>query len=234
MEIQIDTQGGSAGGISMLGEGLVQVGMSSRPIDDDDRATYPKLHFKEITIGEDAVALIVSKDVWEGGVHALSKDQIQKIYEGKITNWADVGGKSQRIVFFNRESGRGTWVTFANWLYGSSKKAPKVNLLEVGGDDEALTKVVSTRGAVTQLTSVRADGKRSFALGIKELGNVVDPAVANIASHRYPIFRQLNLLTDGEPSGEVKTLVDFMLSERGQDLVQKCGYLRLADLTYKR
>ena len=76
MKIQVDTQGGSSGGISMLGDGLVQVGMTSKHLTGDDRAKYPKCSFKETQIGEDAVALVVSKDVWNGGVKSLSKDQV--------------------------------------------------------------------------------------------------------------------------------------------------------------
>ena len=56
MQIQVDTQGGSAGGISMLGDGLVQVGMASKHVSDDDRAKYPQVEFREIHVGEDAVA----------------------------------------------------------------------------------------------------------------------------------------------------------------------------------
>ena len=46
MDIQVDTQGGSAGGISMLGDGLAHIGMSSKPLSDADRAKYPKVRFK--------------------------------------------------------------------------------------------------------------------------------------------------------------------------------------------
>src|SRR6476660_216969 len=67
MDIQVDTQGGSSGGISMLGEGLVQIGMVSKPVSDEDRGKFPAVIFNEIHIGEDAVALVVSKDVWDGG-----------------------------------------------------------------------------------------------------------------------------------------------------------------------
>src|SRR5215218_4307902 len=81
MDIQVDTQGGSSGGISMLGDGLVQIGMISKHVSEDDRAKYPNVKFNEIHVGEDAVALIVSKDVWEGGVKALTKQQIKDIYE---------------------------------------------------------------------------------------------------------------------------------------------------------
>ncbi len=231
LDIQVDTQGGSSGGISMLGDGLVQIGMSSKPLSDEDRAKYPAAKFKEIQIGEDAVALIVSKDVWDGGVHALTKQQIKDIYESRITNWKDVGGQSQRIAFFNKEPGRGTWEVFAHWTYGNPKAAPQVSFPEVGGNEETRTKVGSTRGALSQLSSSWADGKQVFALSIKlDDGTIVEPTEANIATKKYPLSRSLFLLTNGEPSGIAKTFVDFLLSDRGQELVKKHGYLRLKDL----
>ncbi len=231
MDIQVDTQGGSAGGISMLGDGLVQIGMSSKHLSNDDRAKYPAVKFNEIHIGEDAVALIVSRDVWEGGVKALSKQQVKDIYEGRITNWKDVGGKPQRIAFFNKEPGRGTWEVFVHWAYGSSKAAPQVSFPEVGGNEETRNKVAGTRGALSQLSSSWADGKKVFALGIKlDDGTVIQPTNENIASQKYPLSRPLFLLTNGEPTGPAKTFVDFVLSDRGQELVKKHGYLRLRDL----
>ena len=232
MDIQIDTQGGSSGGISMLGDGLIQIGMASKPVSDDDRAKFPKVKFDEIHVGQDAVAIIVSKDVWDSGVHALTKQQIREIYESKITNWKDVGAKkSIRIAFFNKEPGRGTWEVFAHWVYGDPKKAPQVSFPEVGGNEETRNKVSSTRGALSQLSSSWADGKKVFALGIKgDDGKVVDPTNENIANKSYPLSRPLFLLTNGEPTGAAKTFVDFMLGDRGQELVKKHGYMRLKDL----
>jgi len=231
MDIQVDTQGGSAGGISMLGDGLVQIGMASKNLNEDDRAKYPNVAFREIQIGEDAVALIVSRDVWDGGVKALTRQQIKDIYESKVTNWKDVGGKPQRIAFFNKEPGRGTWEVFVHWAYGSPKDAPQVSFPEVGGNEETRNKVAGTRGGLSQLSSSWADGKKVFALGIKlNDGTVIEPTNENIATRKYPLSRPLFLLTKGEPTGDVKVFVDFMLGDRGQELVKKHGYLPLKDL----
>lgn len=231
MQIQIDTQGGSSGGISNVGDGQVQIGMSSKPLAESDRSKYPKVDFHSIHIGEDAVAMVVSKDVWESGVKALTAEQVRAIYEGKITNWKEVGGEDRRIAFFNKEPGRGTWEVFAHWVYGDPKTAPLANFPEVGGNEETRNKVASTRGAMSQLSASWADGKRVFPLGLTtEEGKVVEPSAVNIASHAYPMSRPLFLITNGEPSGEAKTFVEFMLSERGQELLKKHGYLALAQL----
>jgi phosphate transport system substrate-binding protein len=230
LSIQVDTQGGSSGGISMLAEGLVQLGMSSKHVSATDRAKFPACDFREIHIGEDAVAMIVSKDVWEGGVRALSRGQLAGIYEGRIRNWKDVGGPDRRIAFFNKEPGRGTWEVFVHWLYGDAKNAPAVSHPEVGGNEETRSKVGSTRGALSQLSSSWADGKRVFALSLKLDGREIGPTHGNIASGAYPMSRPLFLLANGAPAGDALTMVEFLLGARGQALVKKHGYLTLAEL----
>jgi phosphate transport system substrate-binding protein len=231
MNIHVDTQGGSAGGISMLGDGQVQVAMISKHLSDDDRKKYPKVTFKETQAGEDAVALIVSKDVYDGGVRSLTKAQAKAIYESKVTNWKDVGGPDRRIAFFNKEPGRGTWEVFVHWVYGGPKAAPPVSFPEVGGNEETRNKVAGTPGALSQLSSSWADGKSVFALALKDdAGNDVHPTTANIASRKYPMSRPLYLVTNGEPTGDAKVLIDFVLSPRGQELVRKHGYLSLDQL----
>jgi phosphate transport system substrate-binding protein len=229
MQIHVDTQGGSSGGISMLGENQVQIGTSSKPLSVSDRKKFPAVNFQETRIGLDAVALVVSRDVWESGIKSLSKLQVRDIYEGKIKNWKQLGGKEQQIVFFNKEPGRGTWEVFAKWLYGDTKLAPPVRHPEVGGNEEARTKVSSSRGAISPLSSSWADGKEVFALGIRsEANEIVYPSTQNILANKYPISRSLYLLTNGPPMGNTKLFIDFMLSREGQALVSKHGYLPLA------
>jgi len=231
IEIQVDTQGGSSGGISMLGEGLVDLGMASKPVSDDDRAKFPGCDYHEIHIGEDAVALIVSKDVWEGGVTSITRDQAAGIYEGQITNWSELGGLDQRIAFFNKEPGRGTWEIFAHWLYSDPDMAPQASFPEVGGNEETRNKVASTRGAMSQLSASWADGETVFALAIKtNAGENIKPTGANIVDHSYPMSRPLFLLSDGEPQGNAKRFIAFVLSNEGQNLVRKHGYLGRSDL----
>ncbi|MEO6259838.1 MAG: substrate-binding domain-containing protein [Thermoanaerobaculia bacterium] len=232
MQIIVDTQGGSSGGISGIGDGSIELGMSSKPIASDDRAKYPNVNFVETKIGQDAVALVVAADVYNGGVKGLTKAQITDLYEGRITNWKQLGGPNEKVVFFNKEPGRGTWEVFAKWVYGDPKKAPEVSHPEVGGNEETRTKVISTRGSISQLSSSWAEGNpRIKALALKlDDGRVVAPVAANIASGAYPMSRPLFFISNGAPTGEARTLVDFVLSPRGQELVKKHGYLRLKDL----
>lgn len=229
MAILVDTQGGSSGGIAALGDGRAEVAMISRPLEDEDRTRYPKVRFNAVRIGSDAVALVVSRDVWEGGVRAVSKTQMKGVYEGRIKNWKELGGPDRRIAFFNKEPGRGTWEVFAHWLYGNPKTAPLVNFPEVGANEEARNKVSATKGAISQLSASWADGRQVFALGIqRDDGKTVSPTLAAVRDGSYPLARPLQVVTNGPPQAATKVLIDFLLGPSGQALVRKHGYLALS------
>lgn len=229
MEILVDTQGGSSGGIAALGDGRIEVAMASRPIDTEDRSKFPGTDFHPVAVGLDALVLAVSRDVWEGGVRSLSRREVQKLYEGKVRNWSELGGPDRRIVFFNKEPGRGTWEVFVNWLYGDADDAPLVALPEVGSNEEGRTKVGSTRGAVTQLSLAWIDGETIFAVPLRDAdGEIHEPSLGNLRDGSYPLSRSLYVITDGEPSTEARQLIDFLLGPRGQEIVRQVGYLPLA------
>ena len=137
---------------------------------------------------------------------------------------------NQRIAFFNKEPGRGTWEVFAKWAYGSTKEVPQASFPEVGGNEETRSKVSSTRGALSQLSASWADGKSVYALALEtDDGQKVAAKKETIADGTYPMSRPLFLLTDGEPKGQAKIFVDFMLSPAGQEIVRGHDYLPLTN-----
>ena len=225
-EITVDTAGGSSGGIAAVAEGRAEIGMASRPLTEEDRRRFPGVDFRSVTVGLDALALVVSRDVWEGGVRSVSPDEIRALYEGRIADWSELGGPDRRVVFFDKEPGRGTWEVFARWLYGDLAKVPLVSLPTVGSNEEARSKVARTRGAITQLSAAWADGVETFALAL-ELGDgrTVTPTPEAVADGSYPLGRPLLIVTDGPPSPEATRLIDLLLSSRGREIVARHGFL---------
>ncbi len=49
----------------------------------------------------------------------------------------------------------------------------------------------------------------------------------NVYNGSYPISRPLNVVTYGEPEGDAKKFLEFLLSERGQEIVREVKYLPL-------
>jgi phosphate transport system substrate-binding protein len=55
----------------------------------------------------------------------------------------------------------------------------------------------------------------------------VEPGVEAARSGKYPIARKLYMYTAGEPQGEVKAFIDWVLSPEGQKLVETEGFVPL-------
>ncbi|NEE57080.1 phosphate ABC transporter substrate-binding protein, partial [Streptomyces sp. SID8455] len=50
------------------------------------------------------------------------------------------------------------------------------------------------------------------------------------ASGKYPMNRPLYLITNGEPTGDAKKFIDYLLSDKGQSLLEPHGYLSLKQI----
>lgn len=227
LEVTVATEGGSSGGIQMLGNDSAQIAMSTRALTAKDRSDFPNISFTPIYLGEQVIALAVSNDVWQAGVRSLSKTQLQAIYEGKIKNWQEVGGPDQRILFFNREIGKGPWEVFAEWVYGDNRKAPLGRFQSIAEDVDTRDALELSNGAMAPLSPVWIDGKNLHALAL--IGNDSDAAIAptaqNVINRKYTMSRPLYFFIDDKPTKQVKTMVDFMLNEQGQAILQKHGFV---------
>lgn len=232
LTITVDTQGGSAGGISQLGMGQIDIGMSSKPVSDADKAQFPKVDFVSTQIGEDAVGIVVRKEVVDGGLTSITRDQLRSLFEGKVRNWKELGGPDLKTFVYDKEPGRGTREVLDKFLYGKDVKAPAPPTDNdayaiVGGNEETRTKLLSTPGSVAPLSSAFADGYPTLA--VLAVGGVL-PTAATIIDKTYPMSRPLFLLTNGAPTGNAKLFIDYVLSDDGQKLVTKNGYLTNAQL----
>ena len=92
---------GSGSGIQAVSEGRCDIGLSSRALKDEEKASG----LKETTLALDGIAIIVNP---ENPVSDLDVATTAKIYTGEITNWKDVGGNDAQIVLIGREAGSGT------------------------------------------------------------------------------------------------------------------------------
>ena len=234
IEIKVWVEGSSTLAADVMGSGLVDFALMTRHLTAADRARHPQREMKEFKIGVQTVALIVPRDVWEGGVRALSKAQVLGIYEGTIKNWKEVGGADLPIKFFNSERGRGVWELFATWLYGETRKAPVgKHPITVDGEDARNTVNFTAGGlALSQFNWI--DGKSIYGLAIKDdEGKPVEPTIANAASGKYPLARPAMIAVVDRPVGAKKKVIDFLLGPEGQEMVAQSDLIPLKELEPK-
>ncbi|TWD12869.1 phosphate ABC transporter substrate-binding protein (PhoT family) [Streptomyces sp. T12] len=230
LDITVATQGGSAGGISQLAAGQINIALSSKPLAEEDKAANPRTDFVTTQIGADAVGVIVTKEVADAGVKNLTVDQVRDLFEGKINNWSEVGGPDLAVFVYDKEPGRGTREVLDKYIYGDEKAPPPPesgNYAIVGGNLETRNKLESTPGAVAPLSTSFVEGRKGLAAVTLD---GIEPSPENIASGRYPMARPLYLITDGAPEGSAKKFIDYILSSKGQKLMTKHGYLTLKQI----
>ena len=105
------TGGGSGVGISALLDGTTDLAMASRKIKFSEKMKMKQAKHEpcEYIVAYDALAVIVNP---QNPVKQLTREQLEDIFRGKITNWKEVGGEDARIVVYSRETSSGTYEFF--------------------------------------------------------------------------------------------------------------------------
>ena len=219
--------GGSGVGINQLGKQNIEIGMASRNITDKEIAQYPEVDFVTHSIGKDAVVPVVSSEVFDAGVQALTLAQIGQIYRGKITNWSVLGGPDKDILVIDKERARGTRHVFMKAVLGDKEAdAPGADLV-LGANNEEQTAIVQSDAAIGMLSNAWLNKDVKGLSIILEDSTIIAPSLANIINGSFPITRDLYLITNGAPTGAAKNFIDFMLSKKGQQMVEEAGYVKV-------
>ncbi|MDW7733177.1 MAG: PstS family phosphate ABC transporter substrate-binding protein [Methanolobus sp.] len=216
--------GGSGVGIAALVDGEVEIAMASRLMKDSEIAEAESNGITPVKheIAIDGIAVIVNP---ENPVNELTYDQLKGIYDGSISNWADVGGDDRQIAVMSRDSSSGTYEYFKEEI-----------LVDEDYRSDALTQ--PTTGAIVQEVAQNpgAIGYIGFAylddstkaVSLDGGDGFVEATPENIISGDYPLARPLQYYTNGEPEGLAAEFIDFVMSPIGQEIVSEIGYFPVA------
>ena len=217
------TGGGSGVGLAALQNGTTDIAMSSRKMKLDEKMKMQDAGktFTEVIIANDALAVIVNPS---NKISQLTREQVESIYTGKVTNWKEVGGDDMKIVVYSRETSSGTYEFFKEHVMNKKNFAPAVMLMPATG---AIVQSVSqTKGAIGYVglayleTNVKAL-KVSYDTG----KTFVSPTVENAVNKSYPISRPLYYYYLNSVEKSAKPFIDFILSAEGQKIVKEVGYV---------
>jgi len=210
--------GGSTAGIQAVLTGAAQVGMSSRKLEESEKALIA------IPIIYDAIAVIVHRT---NPLDNLSMDQIQKIYSGKIARWKEVGGVDRAITVVTREEGSGTRETFQNLVMGKKEEISLGALVQ--DSNGAIRQVVADDPNAIGFISLGLVNDRVKALKIDGIVATVE----NVRAQRYKIVRPFLFVFKSSPQGVAKDFLDYILSPKGQKLLMQEGLVSM-DQSFQR
>ena len=206
---------GSGSGITAVSEGRCDIGLASRALKDDEKASG----LKETVLALDGIAIIVNP---ENKVSDLSIEQIAKIYTGEITNWKDVGGEDAEIVLIGREAGSGTRDGFESITETKDACQYRQELTSTG---DVITTVAGNPNAIgyASLASVK-DTVKALSVG------GVAPTEATVSDGTYAVQRPFVLVTkDGtELSAAAQKFFDYATGAAAADVISAAGAVPVA------
>lgn len=204
--------GGSAAGILAAQTGTAQIGMSSRSLKDTEKDLW------SIEIAKDGLALVVHPD---NPVASLTLAQIRDIYAGVVTNWSQVGGPDHGIHVITREEGSGTRSAFESLVMNKVPIDPRTIVQDSNGavrllvsDDPAAFGYISMGLVDGTVKAVEIDG--------------VAATKAHVIDKSYGLSRPFLFVANGEPTGEAKAFIDYVMSADGQRLLGAEGLVTVA------
>ncbi len=219
------TGGGSGTGIAALINGGTDICEASRPMKDKEKAMVRSRHGKdvsEIPVALDGVAVYVPES---SNIKELTQAQLKAVYTGSINNWRDLGGIDQRIVAYSRENNSGTYVFFKEHVLDNEDFARDVQTLP---GTAAVVNAVSKDPASLGYGGIAyASGIKALAIKRDDASEGVIPSMETVEKNLYPLSRHLYFYTVGEPTGETKAFIDWVLSAEGQKICEKVGYYPL-------
>ncbi len=201
---------GSGSGIQAVTEGRCDIGLSSRALKDDEKASG----LVETVLAYDGIAIVVSP---ENPVSDLDVDTIAKIYTGEITNWKDVGGDDAEIVLIGREAGSGTRDGFES-ITGTKDACAYRQELTSTGD---VINTVSQNPNAIGYASLSAVGESVKALTV----GGVKASEATVKDGSYVVQRPFVLVTkEGtELSPAAQAFFDYAISPEVADIIANAG-----------
>ena len=206
---------GSSTGIQAAIDGTCDIGLSSRALKDEEKATLT-----ETIVALDGIAIIVNP---ANPVSDLSVEQIAQIYTGEITNWKDVGGDDLEISRIGREAGSGTRDGFETIT--DTKEACKYNQ-ELTSTGDVITTVAGNPNAIgyASLSAVK-DSVKALTVG------GVAPSEETVLDGTYTIQRPFVLATrTGEALSEAaQAFFDFATSADANEIIAAAGAVPVAN-----
>ena len=226
--------GGSGTGVAALINGTVDIANCSRQIKPKELEQATQNTGKapqEFIVGYDALAVYVHHDT---PIDKITIPQLAEIYgeDGTITLWSHLGIQnsacpSDKIIRISRQSNSGTYFYFREALLGKDRDF-ELGSLDLHGSKD----VVEVIGRTPCAIGYSGMGYATPDVKMLEIATAPSepyyaPNLENVLAKSYPIARPLYMYSLGEPIGEVKAYLDWILSAEGQKIVQQLGFVPL-------
>lgn len=202
--VSLTVQGdGSRTALNLLQQGAIDAAAS-------DLAAGAFRNFADHPVGAMLYAVIVNPQV---GVSDVSTAQLQAIYRGKITNWAQIGGQNMPITAIQHVASDPVVSIFRAYvLHGLAEHVRGIKL-----KSEWAQAVEQVPGAISYVPLQDVQGTNVTVLAI----DGVMPASASLIAGSYSFWSIQHLYTRGAGTAQFQAYLSFLSSTRESPLFSR-------------
>jgi len=149
----------------------------------------------------------------------LTLRQVEQIFTGDVTDWSAVGGRPGKISVYTRNTSSGT---YSDWKDLAMKKRDYAKSSQkMAGNEQIAAEVAKNPNGIgyVGLAYLKAEGIKVVSI------DGISPSKETVLAKKYAYARPTFYYTNGEPSGEAAKFVAFTLSDEGQKIADKIGFV---------
>jgi len=201
---------GSGAGVAAVLAGICDIGLSSRPLSEDEQ----KKGAVAYTTALDGIVLVVNP---QNPISDLTTEQIRQIFTGEITSWRQLGGAALEIAVLGREAGSGTRSAFEEVLAAEGLCRYRN---EYSSSGDIIGSVAANPGAIGYV-SLAAVKETVSALSV----DGVACTEFSVQNGSYPLQRPFLLVTaESRPlSPQAQAFLDYALSPAAAEYIALAG-----------
>jgi phosphate transport system substrate-binding protein len=194
-----------------------------------EQMEYAKAEDKELVLTPVAKEALVFYVNSSNPVNSLATAQIQDIYQGKTANWSTFEGRNEKILPFQQQDNSQSQIimkkTVMKRKFLPSPLVETIDRPPAGWPIRVVAQYRNYSSAIgyTFRNFITELNSNAYIKMIEVDG--AEPAAENIKNGTYPYTEIIYAVTAGQPDGNSKVLIDWILSEQGQAFVEKCGYV---------
>jgi phosphate transport system substrate-binding protein len=224
------TSSGSNDAFSTLLENQADIGMSSRRIRPTEARALSKAGAgnmvspeQEHIVAVDSLVVVTNPD---NPINSLTMAQLQGIYEGKITNWQELGGPDLAIQPVTLSEDNGTRSVFESRVFDTEVTLAS-SIIEADGVDRVAAIVNSEQGALGYVGYAFQRGAKALTL-VNNCGISMTPDAFSARTEEYALQRRLYLYNRADVNAaKTEDFLTYATSAAADAVISKSGFIGL-------
>ncbi len=200
---------GSRTGLNLVQHGRIDVATS-------DLSANPTRNLTDHPVVALLYALIVSPDVQLSG---LSSAEIQGIYQGQLTNWAQVGGPDEAIKVILPPATAAINAIFQTFVLNGMRESVAGTRIKSDSPALVVRTVSQTPGAISYVPLVVAQGTRVQLVSI----DGVSPSTQSLLQGSYTFWSVEHFYTQGDGTAQFQSYLQFFNSGQEMHVMPQFG-----------